>query len=261
MGDVGAPELLIILAVVLLLFGGKKLPEFARSLGKAKNEFQKGVDEGMPARGRGAHVPRHQRLLRRPPPRPSRTDVERARTTRSAADPSSEQTGGRIDHEPLRQMRVVDHEHHRNQHARRRARADRGQGSPARRRRAPRSGRPASPPRRRRDRGPTGRRGPRAARPAGLGRAAPRRPPDSSRRRTRRSSGAGAAATTRRSSGPASACSTAPGVHPLGPVGRERHEHLAANAVGPVDATDLEQVHPPGSRVSRRTRCRPTRRP
>jgi sec-independent protein translocase protein TatA len=56
MGDVGAPELLIILAVILLLFGGKKLPEFARSLGKAKNEFQKGVEEGMPASGDEAHV-------------------------------------------------------------------------------------------------------------------------------------------------------------------------------------------------------------
>ena len=47
MGDVGGPELLIILAVILLLFGGKKVPELARSLGKAKKEFQKGVDEGM----------------------------------------------------------------------------------------------------------------------------------------------------------------------------------------------------------------------
>ncbi len=51
MGDVGAPELLIILVVVLLVFGGAKLPELARSLGKAKKEFQKGVDEGMPGPG------------------------------------------------------------------------------------------------------------------------------------------------------------------------------------------------------------------
>ena len=38
--NLGAPELLIILAVVLLMFGGRKLPELARSLGHAKNEFE-----------------------------------------------------------------------------------------------------------------------------------------------------------------------------------------------------------------------------
>jgi sec-independent protein translocase protein TatA len=43
--DIGPPELLIILAVVLVLFGGKKLPELARSLGQAKKEFQDGADE------------------------------------------------------------------------------------------------------------------------------------------------------------------------------------------------------------------------
>ena len=43
--DIGPPELLIILAVVLVLFGGKKLPELARSLGKAKKEFQEGLDD------------------------------------------------------------------------------------------------------------------------------------------------------------------------------------------------------------------------
>jgi sec-independent protein translocase protein TatA len=43
--DLGAPELLIILVVVLVLFGGKKLPDLARSLGSAKREFQEGVNE------------------------------------------------------------------------------------------------------------------------------------------------------------------------------------------------------------------------
>jgi TatA/E family protein of Tat protein translocase len=38
---IGAPELLIILAVVLLVFGSKKLPELARSLGRSVNEFRK----------------------------------------------------------------------------------------------------------------------------------------------------------------------------------------------------------------------------
>jgi sec-independent protein translocase protein TatA len=43
--DLGAPELLIILVVVLLLFGGAKLPALARSLGQAKKEFQAGLKD------------------------------------------------------------------------------------------------------------------------------------------------------------------------------------------------------------------------
>ena len=41
--DLGPSELLIILVVVLVLFGGAKLPELARSLGKAKSEFERGT--------------------------------------------------------------------------------------------------------------------------------------------------------------------------------------------------------------------------
>jgi sec-independent protein translocase protein TatA len=41
--DLGAPELLIILIVVLVLFGGRKLPELARSLGQAKRELEAGI--------------------------------------------------------------------------------------------------------------------------------------------------------------------------------------------------------------------------
>ena len=45
-GMPGGPELLIILFVVLLLFGAKKLPELSRSLGKSLGEFKKGQKEG-----------------------------------------------------------------------------------------------------------------------------------------------------------------------------------------------------------------------
>lgn len=41
--DLGAPELIIILAIVLLLFGGKKLPELSRSLGDSMRELRKGL--------------------------------------------------------------------------------------------------------------------------------------------------------------------------------------------------------------------------
>ena len=40
--NLGGPELLIVLAVVLLIFGSKKVPELARSLGKAQKEFKDG---------------------------------------------------------------------------------------------------------------------------------------------------------------------------------------------------------------------------
>ena len=46
MPSVGAPELIIILVVVLLLFGSTKLPKLARSIGEASQEFKKGVAEG-----------------------------------------------------------------------------------------------------------------------------------------------------------------------------------------------------------------------
>ncbi|MBX7159302.1 MAG: twin-arginine translocase TatA/TatE family subunit [Acidimicrobiia bacterium] len=46
MGSLGAPELLIILAIVLLLFGSTRLPKMARSLGQASKEFKKGIDHG-----------------------------------------------------------------------------------------------------------------------------------------------------------------------------------------------------------------------
>lgn len=41
--NLGAPELIIILLVVLLLFGGAKLPKLARSLGEAQKEFKDGL--------------------------------------------------------------------------------------------------------------------------------------------------------------------------------------------------------------------------
>lgn len=42
----GPTELIIILAIVLLLFGSRKLPDLARSLGKSSKEFKKGMSEG-----------------------------------------------------------------------------------------------------------------------------------------------------------------------------------------------------------------------
>ena len=44
--NIRGPEILIILVVVLLLFGAKKLPDLARSIGASAKEFKKGVEDG-----------------------------------------------------------------------------------------------------------------------------------------------------------------------------------------------------------------------
>ena len=60
----GGPEWIIVLVVLLFLFGARKLPELARSMGQASKEFKAGLKEGAketPLEGPcpfcGAHVP------------------------------------------------------------------------------------------------------------------------------------------------------------------------------------------------------------
>ena len=66
-GNLGLPEILIILLIVLLLFGAKRIPEVAGSLGKGINEFKRNMTEA-------------QRAITSPPP------VEEPRNL-NAADP------------------------------------------------------------------------------------------------------------------------------------------------------------------------------
>ncbi len=43
--DLGTPELIIILAIVLLLFGGKRLPQLSKSIGESMRELRKGMSD------------------------------------------------------------------------------------------------------------------------------------------------------------------------------------------------------------------------
>jgi sec-independent protein translocase protein TatA len=47
LGTIGAPELIIALVVILLLFGAKRIPELARGLGSGVREFKAGTKEGQ----------------------------------------------------------------------------------------------------------------------------------------------------------------------------------------------------------------------
>jgi sec-independent protein translocase protein TatA len=43
----GGPEMIIVLVIILVLFGGSQLPKLAKNLGKAQQEFKTGLAEGQ----------------------------------------------------------------------------------------------------------------------------------------------------------------------------------------------------------------------
>ncbi|MBQ2301324.1 MAG: twin-arginine translocase TatA/TatE family subunit [Bacteroidaceae bacterium] len=45
LGNMGGQEILIIALIILLLFGGKKIPELMRGLGKGVSQFKKGMND------------------------------------------------------------------------------------------------------------------------------------------------------------------------------------------------------------------------
>ena len=49
MGNLGVTEILVILAIVLLLFGGKKIPELMKGLGSGVKEFKNAAKDDQPA--------------------------------------------------------------------------------------------------------------------------------------------------------------------------------------------------------------------
>jgi TatA/E family protein of Tat protein translocase len=47
MGNIGLPELVVVLLIALLIFGASRLPEIGRAMGKSISEFKKGMKEGL----------------------------------------------------------------------------------------------------------------------------------------------------------------------------------------------------------------------
>jgi sec-independent protein translocase protein TatA len=57
LADIFGPDLLIVaIVLVVLLFGGAAIPKLARNLGSAKNQFEKGMEEGKKESANGTSV-------------------------------------------------------------------------------------------------------------------------------------------------------------------------------------------------------------
>jgi sec-independent protein translocase protein TatA len=55
MGNIGAPEIILLRLVALLLFGAKRLPEIGRSLGSGMREFKDSVTGNTPSHTQTTH--------------------------------------------------------------------------------------------------------------------------------------------------------------------------------------------------------------
>jgi sec-independent protein translocase protein TatA len=57
LAEIIGPDILIIVAIIALLFGGSQVPKLARGLGSASHEFRKGLAEGQQAQAPDASKP------------------------------------------------------------------------------------------------------------------------------------------------------------------------------------------------------------
>ena len=83
-GNLGFPELLIIMVVILLLFGAKRIPEIAGSMGKGIREFKKNINDAtreVTSETNASVQPDTQSRL-------TSAELERRRTTEEAERPA-----------------------------------------------------------------------------------------------------------------------------------------------------------------------------
>lgn len=73
-GDIGAPELLIILVIIILVFGGSRVAELGGALGKSVREFRRAVegrDEVQPGASKAAEPQQTQAQQTQQPQKPA----------------------------------------------------------------------------------------------------------------------------------------------------------------------------------------------
>ncbi len=75
LGNLGFPEILIILVIILLLFGAKRIPEIAGSMGKGIKEFKKNINEAT--QGLNSDDPKYE-------PRLTQAELDQRRATTAA---------------------------------------------------------------------------------------------------------------------------------------------------------------------------------
>jgi sec-independent protein translocase protein TatA len=78
LGNLGFPEILIIMVIVLLLFGAKRIPEIAGSMGKGIKEFKKNINEATNEISSSDAPPRYE-------PRLTQAELDQRRSTTAAA--------------------------------------------------------------------------------------------------------------------------------------------------------------------------------
>lgn len=88
-GPIGIWELLIILALVLLIFGPKRLPEMAKGLGQSVREFRKGIRDMK----KDFEDESGEEQVKAQPARPVTASVETPESAKPAAGPGSAGSG------------------------------------------------------------------------------------------------------------------------------------------------------------------------
>ena len=79
----GVDGVIVLIVVVVLLFGGAAIPKLARNLGSAKNEFEKGLEDGKKASSPTSLAGSNGTTAATETPAPSPTPVADDPTTRS----------------------------------------------------------------------------------------------------------------------------------------------------------------------------------